>query len=158
MRAGIKLPAFLWVDIYKSAVYLNNRMPKYFLLWQSPYKAFYTYLAYRDGIVVKHCKPQQAHLHAYGCKVYTLSAEAALKKNHCKKLDPKAWVGYLVGYNSMNIYRIWNPRTNKVIAARDIAFNEHEFFSGNLSDFIDDLLSTIDKEMESLLYEIQISK
>ena len=28
MRGEAKLPAFLWVEIYKTAVYLNNRTPK----------------------------------------------------------------------------------------------------------------------------------
>jgi hypothetical protein len=34
------------------------------------------------------------------------------KKDRLHKLKPNAWIGYLVGYESMNIYRVWNPKTN----------------------------------------------
>ena len=106
MRAGAKLPHFLWVEIYKAAVYLNNRTPKYHLRWQTPYESFYTYLAYRDGILVKDRKPSQAHLRAYGCKAFAMTADAHERRNRRQKLNPKAWIGYLVGYNSTNIYRV----------------------------------------------------
>jgi hypothetical protein len=38
----------------------------------------------------------------------------------------KAWIGYLVGYDSTNIYRIWNPVLKKVIRTRDVIFNFRE--------------------------------
>jgi hypothetical protein len=158
MRAAAKFPSFLWVEIFKSAVYLYNRTPKYLLLWQTPYEAFYTYLAYRDGIVVKDRKPRQAHLRAYGCKVFAMSADALGKKKRLQKLNPKAWIGYLVGYNSTNIYRVWNPLTNEVIAVRDVAFNEDEFFSGDITDLKDDLLRTTEEELRVMMQEVRLQE
>ena len=35
-----------------------------------------------------------------------------------KRFDPKGWIGYLVGYDSSNVYRIWNPALNKVVSTR----------------------------------------
>lgn len=47
-------------------------------------------------------------------------------KNRPKKgkLLPKAEIGYLVGYDSTNIYRIWIPSRDVVVSSRDVTFNE----------------------------------
>ena len=47
-----------------------------------------------------------------------------------RKLDAKAHIGYLVGYESTNIYRIWIPHKRKVISARDVIFNKDEVWDG----------------------------
>ena len=41
-----------------------------------------------------------------------------------QKLNAKANIGYLVGYESTNIYRIWISHKKNVISARDVIFNE----------------------------------
>jgi hypothetical protein len=66
------------------------------------------------------------HLKAYGCRAYTLikSAGDPDKPKKCQKLQPKAHIGFLVGYESTNIYRIWIPHKRKVILARDVLFNK----------------------------------
>uniref|UniRef100_A0A0D2XSC0 Integrase catalytic domain-containing protein n=1 Tax=Fusarium oxysporum (strain Fo5176) TaxID=660025 RepID=A0A0D2XSC0_FUSOF len=69
MRAGAKLPSFLWVEIWRAAVYLYNRTPKYIYNWKTPYERFYTYFAFRDGVVVTERKPDQTHLRVYGCTI-----------------------------------------------------------------------------------------
>jgi hypothetical protein len=158
MRAAAKLPHFLWTEIVRAAIYLNNRTPKYLIFWQSPYESFYSYLAFRDGIVVKDRKPDQTHLRAYGCKAYAMYTEAMAKKNRLLKLKPKAWIGYLVGYNSTNIYRIWNPLTKKVLAVRDVIFNEREFFSGDIKDLKDDLLTVTEDELTELLQDHTVAE
>jgi hypothetical protein len=156
MRLGSKLPAFLWVEIVRSAVYLYNRTPKYIYNWMSPYERFFTFLSYRDGLVVKDRKPSQQHLKAYGCKAFAMTSNAQLKSNRKQRLNPKAFIGYLVGYNSTNIYRIWNPVTNRVIITRDVLFNESEFFSGDIQHMKDDLLHITNEEIEALLHSVEI--
>jgi len=59
-----------------------------------------------------------------------MTENVQLKKNRLKKLDPQAEIGYLVGYDSTNIYRIWIPHTGKVISTRDVIFDETKFFDG----------------------------
>ena len=55
----------------------------------------------------------------YGARAYPL------ERNIPKfKLDPKASIGYLVGYDSTNIYRIWVPSKRRVVSTRDVTFNE----------------------------------
>ena len=51
-------------------------------------------------------KPQLVYLKAYGCKAYIMTLDAQLKKKRLNKLDPRAHIGYLVGYDFTNIYRI----------------------------------------------------
>jgi hypothetical protein len=65
-------------------------------------------------------KPNIAHLRVYGCRAYPLIHEIPKKQ----KLRPRAQIGYLVGYNSSNIFRIWVPQDKKVIETRDVTFNE----------------------------------
>ena len=55
--------------------------------------------------VVKH---ELAHLKRYGCKAYVLLKGPA-KPPRKQKLAPRAFIGYLVGYDSTAIYRVWDP-------------------------------------------------
>ena len=151
MREGAKLPATLWPEINRAAVYLLNRTPRYIYNWKSPYERFHTYLAFRDGIVVEHRKPQLAHLKVYGCKAYVLTAEAQEKLKRKQRFNPKSWIGFLVGYDSTNNYRIWNPILNKVISTRDVIFDEDSTFSGDISQLKDDLLHVNVDELATLL-------
>ena len=48
------------------------------------------------------------------------------------KLAPRTAIGYLVGYKAYNIWRIWIPTSHCVIRARDIQFNEDEFYDSTL--------------------------
>ncbi|KAI1666494.1 polyprotein [Pyrenophora tritici-repentis] len=61
-------------------------------------------------------------------------------KSRLQRLDPKAWIGYLVGYQSTNIYRIWIPSMAKVISTRDVVFNEDTIFNGKTKDLMDNLM------------------
>ncbi|KAF7136791.1 hypothetical protein CNMCM5793_006309 [Aspergillus hiratsukae] len=133
MREGAKLPAFLWPEIVRAAVYLFNRTPHYQANWKTPIDRFHTYIAHSEGVVVEDRKPQQAHLKVYGCKAFAMTPEAQKKEKRLQRFKPRAWIGYLVGYDSTNIYRIWLPRQNRVIRTRDVIFNEEEQFSGNMA-------------------------
>jgi hypothetical protein len=66
-----------------------------------------------------------------------LKVEIHRGKNKKYKHKSRAWVGFLVGYNSTNIFRIWNPIINQVVPMRDVIFNEDERYSGNPEDLKD---------------------
>ena len=156
MRDHAKLPGRLWREYYRAAVYLYNRSPRWADNWRSPYELFYGFFAARDGRVVLDTRPQQAHLRAYGCRTYTMNRMAYEKLQRRDRLKPRAWIGFLVGYNSTNIYRVWNPITNTVVAARDVIFDEASFFSGNPEDLrieIQDGLKDMDAEQHQRLIE-----
>ncbi|KAM4067965.1 reverse transcriptase (RNA-dependent DNA polymerase) [Hirsutella rhossiliensis] len=59
-----------------------------------------------------------------------MTSNAQLKRKRLQKLDPRAYIGYLVGYNSTNIFRIWIPHLKKVISTRDVIFDELTYFDG----------------------------
>ena len=89
-------------------------------------------MAHRDGVVIHEQKPQQAHLKIYGSKAYYMNTDALKKANRLNRLKSRAWIGYLVGYDSTNVYRIWNPVFNKVTRTRDVIFDERSVFDGDI--------------------------
>jgi hypothetical protein len=98
-------------------------------------------------------KPQLAHLRAYGCRAYAMTPDAQLKQRRLRKLDPRAHIGYLVGYNSTNIFRVWIPQQGKVISTRDVIFDEETFFEKkdlssdkNFIAHIDELVARVSLE------------
>ena len=78
--------------------------------------------------------------------------DAQLKRNRRNKLTPRAEIGYLVRYDSINIYRIWIPHTGKVISTRDIIFDEIKFFDGKRADLNAELIT----EMDTLIQKIKL--
>jgi hypothetical protein len=75
MRNVANLPHDLWNEIVNSAVYLRDRMPRASLARKSLYKKFYMYTSESAGP----SKLQLAHLRAYGCRAYAMTADAQLK-------------------------------------------------------------------------------
>jgi hypothetical protein len=45
------------------------------------------------------------------------------------RTQPRTHLGYLVGYEGSNIYRIWIPSKATVVRTRDVDFVETEFFN-----------------------------
>ena len=119
-----KLPDVLWPEVCRAGVYCLNRMPRRQLDWKTPYEKFF-------GTV-----PTCIHMKTYGCKAFMLTKEAKKKEDRLLRFQPKAWIGYLVGYSSTNQYRIWVPTQSKVIISRDVYFNEKEVFQGTKDELV----------------------
>ena len=102
IRIKAKLPEDLWPEMVRTAGYLANRSPSKSLNWMTPYEKLHS------------ARPDLTHLKVFGCHAYPF----ILKEHHLRmeKLEPWAHIGYLVGYNSTNIYHIWIPSTSIVIA------------------------------------------
>ena len=146
MRLEANLPWEMWPEIVRAAVYLHNRTPRSLNDWRSPYDVFFTCAAQQAGFITPRRKPNEAYLKAYGCKAFALRSDTLRGKSRLQRLDPRAWIGYLVGYRSSNIYRIWVPSMAKVISTRDVIVNEDEIFSGKTEDLMDNLMhSTLDE-------------
>ena len=112
MRISSHLPADMWPEIYKTAGYVSNRTPRRGLQWRTPHEALFDK------------KPSLSHMHPYGCRAYPLRPKIPRKN----KLEPRAMIGYLVGYDSTNIFRIWVPSRGKVIRTRDVTFDHTRFY------------------------------
>ena len=79
-----------------------------------------------------------------------MTSDTQLKKKRLNKLDPRAYIGYLVGYDSTNIYKIWIPYKGIVISTRDIIFNKKTFFDGKRTDITKDLHAELDTLIEKI--------
>ena len=106
IRLEASLPKELSNECVMTAIYLLNRTPVKALTWGTPFEAVH-------GV-----KPSLAHLNEIGARAYTLNH--ALKRGD--KLESRALIGQLVGYDSTNIYRIWIPTLSRVIRTRDVVF------------------------------------
>ena len=105
-----------------ASVYLYNKTPRQAQEWKSLFKAFHKK------------KPQLAHLKAYECKAYAMTENAQIRRNRKQKLEPKAYVGYLVGYRSINIFKIWISDRRTVISTRDVIFDEISLYDEQTSE------------------------
>ena len=156
MRLDANLPFEMWPEITRAAVYLHNRTPNYSNKWRSPYEVFFTFAALHNGIATASRKPNQAHLKAYGCKAFALSSDTLRSKSRLQRLDPRAWIGYLVGYRSSNIYRIWVPSMAKVISTRDVIFDEESTFNGKTEDLTSNLMNSTLDEIATWMKSVEL--
>jgi hypothetical protein len=83
----------------------------------------------------------------YGCRVYPLIQKIPKKQ----KLRPRAQIGYLVGYNSSNIFRIWVP-DRKVIETRDVTFNESKKYDPD--DLRPALLEHVEEPLQTIEFPV----
>jgi len=123
---GAQLPEELWPETGKTSGYLLNKSPTKQLEWRTPLEQLHRDLA------IQNPQPNLSHLKVFGCRAYPVIPSAKIPKT--RKLLPRAHIGYLVGYESTNIFRIWVPSEMKVIKTRDVTFNEELFYDPNEID------------------------
>jgi hypothetical protein len=104
-----KLPVDLWPEFVLLAVFLLNRTPIESIDWKTPFKMLYKR------------KPWLAGLRVAGSLTYVLIKHGIPRK---AKFEPRAQIGYLVGMEASNIYRIWIPTTNRIIRSRDVRIDK----------------------------------
>ena len=112
MMVEANMPSSIWNEVYKTSVYAANHIPIKRLNWKTLFKSFIR------------SKPTLDHIHPFGCRVYSLRHDI-LK---LQKMLPRAQIGYLVGYDSTNIFRIWLPAQERVIRARDVKFTDGKLY------------------------------
>jgi hypothetical protein len=67
------------------------------------------------------------HLKMFNCKTFSLFKKInAFKKN--EKMKSRAFIKYLIKYDFINFFRVWNSKKNDVNDYRDVIFNETKFF------------------------------
>ena len=96
-------------------------------------------------------QPTVVHLEIYGARAYPLIPKEKIPK--LRKLLPRAEIGYLVGYDSTNIFRIWIPSRRKVIRSRDVTFNPKLYYDPNESH----LTSLLREEVQQIVEVIDFS-
>jgi hypothetical protein len=122
-RIEAKLPAALWSEIAKTMIYIMNRTPRKLLDWETP-------ITRAMKLIGKTYLPNLANLKVLGSKAYV----RRINVTQSRKLNTRAWIGHLVGYEGSTIYRIWNPRTRgirSVRRSRDVTFEEGSLYKAN---------------------------
>ena len=135
LRISASFPHYLWVEAIHAACYLANRTPMAKHSWKTPFES------------VTDSKPYLSHLKVYGCKAYALDYHVPRKQ----KLESRAHIGYLVGYDSTNIFWIWIPSKHKVIRLRDVIFDETKIYD---STDTPDLLHFLSQPLDTAPYLI----
>ena len=121
MRIEAHLPEDLWPKLVKAAGYLTNQTPSYQLSWKTPLEIL------QAKIDITYPSPSITHLQVYRYHAYSL-----IRKIPCtKKIEPRTHIGYLVGYESTNIFQIWIPSQQRVTVMRDVTFDESLFYDPN---------------------------
>ena len=135
MRLKADLPEKLWPLVFSASVYLTNRTPTRALNWLSPMKILQTSMInHQKPFILPNSLFALHHVRAYGCKAYVHREPQRDRSfypefgNKTNKLAPRAFIGYLVGYESTAIYQIWDPHHNRIIRTRDVVFDENSFF------------------------------
>ena len=106
------LPKRFWAEAIATAVYVRNRLPTSSLAMKTtPHEMWYGR------------KPAISHLKVFGCVCY-----AHIPDQLRQKLDDKAESMVFVGYSTRSKgYRLYDPRTMKVVTRRDVQFHEKRF-------------------------------
>jgi hypothetical protein len=104
MTIDANLLSYLWPEAAKTAVYIQNRIPHCSIKWQSLYEALAAYLG-DNTLYWLQAKPDLSNIRIFGCKAYV----RINKLPRLAKLALYAAIGYLVGYEAHNIWRIWIP-------------------------------------------------
>jgi hypothetical protein len=125
LMASGNLPKQLWRECYLASAYIINRMPTRRLEWQSPIGKLQKLVGEPNPL------PKLAHLRSFGCRAYVLNHQL----DQLDRLEQRVHVGYLVGYTSTNIFRVWIPQLTRVVSARDVTFDEKKRYSPN-DDFL----------------------
>ena len=115
MRVASGLPQELWPEVVKAAMYLLNRTPVKEKGWKTPFE------------LATGRKPRIGHLRVFGCRAYAHKL-GANQPPRLEKLAERAHIGYLVGWDSTNIFRIWVPSLGTVLRTRDVVFDERRFY------------------------------
>jgi hypothetical protein len=137
----LQIPGYLWPEIFISMIQITNRTATVSLDNDiTPYEEFMN--SVRPG---RDHKPFLGHLRTLGCKTYVLIPKE--NRLRSRKLDPRAEVGILVGYEGEHIYRIWVPGKGggigRIVRSSHVRFDEY----GLITDTTDGSSPDLDIEI-----------
>jgi hypothetical protein len=120
IKEHAKLSKDFYFECYFVAAHMLNRTSTQTLNWDSS-------LIFMQKLLKESIRNEIAHLKVFDCKTFSLLKETdALKKN--EKMKSRAFIEYLIKYDFINIFRIWNSKKDDVNDYRDVIFNETKFF------------------------------
>ncbi|RYP45902.1 hypothetical protein DL768_007806 [Monosporascus sp. mg162] len=147
------LPSDLWPEAVEAATYIANRTPTKALGWKTPIQVLNEWIAKRDKIPVPEegLKANVANVILFGSEAYALTEAVRRGAERLKKMDPRAYIGYLVGYVASNIYRVWVPLQQRVITVRDVTFDETKKYRGDQPQKSSIEIAELNDQIDSIL-------
>jgi hypothetical protein len=108
MLSGVGFGKEFWAEAVGIACYLVNRSPSSALGDKTPQEVW-------TGK-----EPSLTHIKVFGCDAYV-----HVPKENRSKLDKKPKKCIFIGYkDGLKGYKLWNPKTKKVVYSRDVVFRE----------------------------------
>jgi hypothetical protein len=108
MLSGAELGKELWEEAVGTACYMVNISPS-LASYDKTSKEVWT-----------RKKTSLTHLKVFGCEAYV-----HVPKENMSKLDKKVEKCIFIGYkDGLKGYKIWKPKTKKVVYIRDVVFRE----------------------------------
>jgi hypothetical protein len=120
IKEHAKLSKDLYSECYLVVAHMLNRTSTQTLSWDSS-------LIFMQKLLKESIRNEIVHLKVFDCKAFSILKKTdALKKN--EKMKSRAFIEYLIKYDFINIFRIWNSEKDDVNDYRDVIFNETKFF------------------------------
>jgi hypothetical protein len=120
IKKHAKLSKDFYSECYFVAAHILNRTSSSSLSWDSS-------LIFMQKLLKESIRNEIAHFKMFDFKAFSfLKKTDALKKN--EKMKSRAFIKYLIKYDFINIFRVWNSKKNDVSDYRDVIFNETKFF------------------------------
>jgi hypothetical protein len=120
IKEHVKLSENLYSECYLVAAHILNRTSSSSLSWNSS-------LIFMQKLLKELIRNEIFHLKMFDCKAFSFLKEAdAFKRN--EKMKSRTFIEYLIKYDFINIFRIWNSKKDDVSDYRDVIFNETKFF------------------------------
>ena len=109
MLQARRLPNQFWAEVVATSVYLLNISSTKAVMNRTPYEAWHVR------------KPFVSHLRIFSCVAYALKHPQIRQK-----LDEKSAKCIFIGYCTQSkAYKLYNPISKKILARRDVIFNEN---------------------------------
>jgi hypothetical protein len=120
IRNFFKLLENLYSECYLAVAYLLNRTLMTQLSWDSS-------LIKLQRLLKKSIRWELNHLKIFDCKAYVLLKDANVS-SRSKKIKARAFVNYLIDYDSINIFKIWNLEKDDVNDYKNVIFDENAYY------------------------------
>jgi hypothetical protein len=120
IKKHVKLSKDFYLECYFVAAHILNRTLTQVLSWDSS-------LIFMQKLLKKLIRNEIVHFKIFDYKAFSLLKKVdTFKKN--KKMKCRALIKYLMKYDFINIFQIWNSKKNDINNYRDVIFNEMKFF------------------------------
>jgi hypothetical protein len=120
IKEHAKLSKDFYSECYLVVAHILNRTSLSILSWDSS-------LIFMQKLLKELIRNEIAHFKMFNCKAFSFFKKINAFENN-EKMKSRAFIEYLIKYDFINIFRVWNSEKDDVNDYRDVIFNETKFF------------------------------